>query len=120
MKRRPTPPAPNDDLAGLQARAAALADARAAAEGELRAELLAGHDTRAIRQRLAALDDDVATISADLEKHVAELEQEAAALVVERARDLAAEARGRLAALLAALKPPPAPGTSPVIRTDYD
>ena len=84
-------------------------DRLAAARADLRAALIAGHDTRTARAALASLEAEVARQAAADAAAVAEIERARQAAIEARAAELADAAATHLATVLAALEPPPAP-----------
>jgi hypothetical protein len=102
----PTPEAP------LLAAAHDIASKIEATNYRLRVALLAGDGTAAIRAELATLQDRAADVGAELVAVSAELLEQAAAGIEARAREMVAGMELRLAALIAALQPPPPPASA--------
>jgi hypothetical protein len=86
-----------------------LASRQAAASSRLRAALLAGADTSAIRVELAELDRQVGKLAAEQATETASAEAQTAERIDAAAAELAADVTGRLSAFRAALKLPAAP-----------
>jgi hypothetical protein len=86
-----------------------LAVRQAAASSRLRAALLAGADTTAIRAELADLDRQVAKLAAEQEAETASAEADTAERIDAAAAKLAADVTARLGAFRDALKLPAAP-----------
>jgi hypothetical protein len=86
-----------------------LAARQAAVSSRLRAALLAGANTAAIRAELADLDRQVESLAAKQATETASAEARMAERISATAAGLAADATARLNAFRDALKPPAAP-----------
>ena len=80
-----------------------------AARADLRAALIAGHDTRTARAALARFEAEAERQAAADAAAVAEIERARQAQIDARAAELADAAADHLSRVLAALEPPPAP-----------
>jgi DNA-binding protein H-NS len=93
-----------------------LALGQAAASSRLRAALLAGADTTAIRAELADLDRQVESLATEQAAATAAAETKTAKRIDATAAGLAADVTARLDALLNTLKPPAAPQRQAALR----
>lgn len=80
-----------------------------AAQTELEHALLAGEDTRRLRQRIADLQREIGEAAAAKHAEQAEVARAEHEAIADRARTIASEASDRFAQTLAGLMPPPAP-----------
>lgn len=96
-------------MTDLGARAAGLEREIAAANCELRAALLNGHDTSAVRDKLLALAAEASEVAQTMSAERLAFTRDLEARIHGDAAALASAATSRLHARLAALEPPPAP-----------